>query len=551
MFKIFTLSNLSLFLSNRALIVQNISMLGISLFRRSNFQNNVDFVQCRNDPTLKGSTSALSLSVCETTCGNGIDVWPWDQILGRFVLWLVPTLVLIGNFHYAPLGFFNNTIHVTLHHLSDPIHSIWSMLVMQEVQRRLLRRAKIVCSHPIAIRAGSGDSIFRKLLKRYFHHETYDKRSKCLAAIFAAYDEFGCHSFQALSDVSRLNLNPDQWDIIEEVGFRLTKERTESQTQTWLAVVNYLGAIIGAFIRTYRERENNQTSHTIAVVFLLSYFIALVLLSDNIGVFGSVPDAAAELQQLYGSFATTAYTNHFPNISEPVIVDVAWSGMNSSRRPCKMRIDTVSRRDRHPLPLLACSILVILACYFAAMVLSYYSGTIGFGCRCLAWTSILAAWVISFLLGFIMYWCISDPRVLWIWTTVKDAFFSVYVVGTILAVQIGFLNSCWCRANVLVDGSDKKVNLDPFNDQEWHRNWKVWPSVSVSCLCVMFFFGYLIHVIGWDSEQKLSPGLSKRHTVKVRWPFRLSRGPLCRGSVLVVGEDVDIPLTVIHTPQSA
>ena len=44
---------------------------------------------------------------------------------------------------------------------------------------------------------------------------------------------------------------------------------------------------------------------------------------------------------------------------------------------------------------------------------------------------------------------------LWRFAIAKDILFSTFVFGTVLSVQIGFLNGCYCGANVLT-GRKKK-----------------------------------------------------------------------------------------------
>jgi hypothetical protein len=198
-------------------------------------------------------------------------------------------------------------------------------------------------------------------------------------------------------------------------------------------------------------------------------------------------------------------------------MDIApWTGINSSYRPCK-NIDILGiRRKRPPIFLLLSSILfVVPGSYIPALVLSYFSGSIGFGCRCLAWSLILSAWLLSVALDALLKLFITSTKTLWKATVAKDALVSVFVVGLILAVQVGVLNSCYCRGN-MISHTTSGINLGPFGDVEWARNWRVWPAATVSCFAIMLSFGYVLHVV------ELGAGDGGA-------PVKLVTGVLCQG----------------------
>ncbi|KAH0558990.1 hypothetical protein GP486_004396 [Trichoglossum hirsutum] len=253
-------------------------------------------------------------------------------------------------------------------------------------------------------------------------------------------------------DTVRKPLDQKEWLYTKEAAYQLTTNRTEAQRPTWVAVVGYIGAIAGAFVRTKIQRENNQTSHTIAVVSLLSYFVALVLISSTIGVFRSVPDALHTLQRLRQNIAThrresgkTTEPDLFPRL--PRVEQSQSVSWNFAANPGSFKHDPDSEEPD--------------------------LGNLG-------------NWLEAY---------ISTAKLLWICTTVKDFLFSGFIAGSILAIQIGVLNSCWCRANVLTNHEAAGVNLGPLEDDEWNRNWKVWPSATVSGFVLMITFGYLVHIL--------------------------------------------------------
>ncbi|KAI9769912.1 MAG: hypothetical protein M1839_003313 [Geoglossum umbratile] len=505
---------------------------------------NADFALCQNR-----TNGTLTYPQCQILCGSGVDLWPFDEITGRFTLWLFPAVVLVAHFHYAPISFLN-TCAITLHHLSSPIDSMHSLIIRLELQRRCLHLAEKVLQKNRENQENRNNPFQGDL-----HQD-----SRHLAAIWCAYDELGFSVTQG--DIKEPRDNRE-WLLAKEAAYRLTTNRTESQRPTWVAVIGYLGALIGAFVRTKTTRDNNQTSHTIALVSLLSYFVALVLISSTIGVFRSVPDTLDVLQQLHrdvvkhrgvpeeplfpklqrysqaqvapwdparlspGSKPLRKNTNIEDQNTSPSVQDTEnlrnwltvapWTGMNSSWRPYKTMHITVKARNRNPWLLFLCSFaFVLIGSYFPAIILSLYSGSVGFGCRCLAWTFIAIAWVLSLVIDNTMKTFIPSAKRLWSCTVAKDFIFSTFIVGTILSIQIGFLNTCYCRANVITSGINGTLTLKGFSEDEWNRNWVVWPTATVSGFFVMLAFGYLVHILDIDRRGKW-------------WRFKFANGILCKG----------------------
>lgn len=501
----------------------------------------------------------LTFDSCRHLCGNGIDVWPADQIAERFTLWIFPAGVLMAHFHYAAISL-ANTLFITSHHISSPIDSMRSMLTRLSIQRRYIHLAEEV--HQVYGGVRSGFERDKGFLRHLFRHEVHPN-SQHLAVIWCAYDEFGLGDVSKTLDDAKENpynwpCGDEEWFYVKKAAYQLTTNRTESQRPTWIAVIGYLGAISAAFIRTKILRQNNQTSHTIAVVALLSYFVPLVLISSTIGVFRSVPDALNVLQQLHRNISyhrresgppkkpelhpqlelptlrrdptATSDDVEIPNSStlgpeswdqdlerlREWLTIAPWTGMNSSWRPGKpVTVNSVERNHR-PRKMLASLAFVLLGSYSPAVVLSYFSGSVGFGCRCGAWTMILGVWLVSLSLDYAIKNRIRSPRMQWICTKYKDTIFSSFIIAAILAIQVGILNSCYCRANVLTDHEKKGgVDLGPFRAKEWNLNWIVWPTVTAVGFSLMMVVGYLIHIIEFDKGSW--------------WRIKFVGGVLCKG----------------------
>ncbi|KAH8901699.1 hypothetical protein GQ53DRAFT_835371 [Thozetella sp. PMI_491] len=305
----------------------------------------------------------LTEPACERLCGDGFGYWQIQDTLLRLFIWLVPTLVLLAHFHFAPLGLVND-LQVLIHVLGDPIDSMWSMLTRQEINRRFYQRA----------------------------HITGMESEAAVAAIWSTYDELGLtdpsnHFFDALRaregnrvtggathpdpsparsatlrgttgitgwlrrrtglephprSGSRNGANyeahnirhlPDTVEcfLIEVAAQHLQSNRNESVLTTLVAILGLVSGLGAAFVRTWIDQQNNQTAHTIAIVCLLFNFIPIVQISSQIGAFTSSTAAVHIIQNLRRHL--TDYNASRGNHSRPSLFpafefhkDLRWDG---------------------------------------------------------------------------------------------------------------------------------------------------------------------------------------------------------------------------------
>src|SRR5437667_11660789 len=120
------------------------------------------------------------------------------------------------------------------------------------------------------------------------------------------------------------------------------------------------------------------------------------------------------------------------------------------RPPKSISVTSKHHEDRHHYLLAYSMAFVIIGSYAPAFLLSYFTfSTVGFGCRCLAWTLILSLWLLSLFADAILKYSIGSARKLWHTTVAKDSPVAAFFVGTIIWLKIGWVNSCWCRSKVI------------------------------------------------------------------------------------------------------
>jgi hypothetical protein len=468
----------------------------------------------------------LTVEGCKRLCGDGYELWPVKDTLQRLSLWVLPGVILITHFQFPPLPWYN-ILAVIVHAIGDPVDSLWNMLIRQETQRRLSRVTKTI---------NFKDPIDRKYI----------------ATVWAAFEEVGwqdASGFFRQSLESRGGRLPDEQEMyyIMLASHELSSNRLWSRLMPWVAIITLISALITADIRTMEQTEQHDTriaieiAHTIAVVALLFIFVPLVKFSGNIGSFTSTCTAVDVIEKLNCNLQaysldrtrrdrkSSTENQLFPPLD--LRPDTSWeylfvteiphdamesrgrpdgvnssiniqywqemasySGMNSSWRPHKnIRVRASGRSSRL---LLAYSIIfVVVGSCAPAIFLSATNHThihiIGFGCRSFSWTVILSTWLFSFGFDFALRRLLRNARTLWRCTIGKDSIFALLVVSIILIVQIGFYNTCWCRANAISLHKNAYVDLNPYSDSAWKLAKLLWvfiPSVGLAITGALIFF---------------------------------------------------------------
>lgn len=90
-------------------------------------------------PKNAGNNPRFTLSGCLKHCGDGIQLDTFTGIVNRFVLWLLPVLVLVSHLQFPALGW-RNTMSVCAGLLGDPIRSLRCMMSRLKLFRRIAKK---------------------------------------------------------------------------------------------------------------------------------------------------------------------------------------------------------------------------------------------------------------------------------------------------------------------------------------------------------------------------------------------------------------------------
>jgi hypothetical protein len=275
----------------------------------------------------------LSLPGCYQLC-NGDSRWYIDAG-PRFMTWLLPAVLLIGNMDVSPLDKWRYL--EVFHLLGDPINSMWSLLARVGVWSSCFFLAKkkleqfpglderqlgtilaaidetigseenpLDCLTEIVFpgntkqeqacteRSNSSNKILQSSHQSY---EMSDLPGQCIRIVVnerrdqdAANEVYedgkapeGGHLISAAVRVS----SPETVKILKDAAFDIADSRTDDIIRTTFAVCLFLLQLLSAFITVLGGGNNSPPGGRIAIVMLLTWLIPAIMLSNSVGGFAS------------------------------------------------------------------------------------------------------------------------------------------------------------------------------------------------------------------------------------------------------------------------
>ena len=353
---------------------------------------------------------------------------------------------------------------------------------------------------------------------------------------------------------------------IRRTAQRLAANRSSKLLKSWIAIIIFLGSVAIGYYRAvyhYQSRQNAQTAHALAVVMLFSFLIFAVYLNGHVGTFHNqkevlntlynLRDPPSSRSEIFPSFELCdGQSMQFQEFVENYEQEYPCAGIINSWRPNK-KLLSHDVHDRSTWAMLLVSFLAITTSYSAALIISYMTPTVGFGCRSLAWTCIWLGWISNAVLdipGLIMTWKMAKPsrkllKGLWIYSWIRDTVVSSGVILAIVFAQIGFYNSCWCRAGIKVNPETSPVDFGPPTDKQRDDGTLLWLAVAMICLGLMFLY---VFYAGSDGEngrllfvRSLSESMAEQRGIQLEESFIRS----ITGTFMQAGQNVSK-----DTPQS-
>ncbi|UPK99790.1 hypothetical protein LCI18_010725 [Fusarium solani-melongenae] len=423
----------------------------------------------------------LTIDGCHKMCpeadfGLYEDMWP------RILTWLLPALLLVGNLHVARVGTVNR-LFAMLHFMGDPIDSLWSLLTKAEVWNRF---------YAIALRATP-------------RGPDYEASARALAAILSAFEELTNDMPSVNRELENLMhengarlAKQDMDHILLEAAEELVDSRSNEVLRTCVVIINYLCSVLSALIPEIGGEQTSQPGGRIGTAMFLSWLVTIVMLSNTLSGFVSRRTCLRIMERYCRTLKGKKRDQHiFPN-SPMLVSKIAWltnrrrssvvdfidaqpwTGSLYNFRPKKVLI-TGGQDDRSPFYLFMLSLAPVLIAGTCALVLLWFTPTVGLDCRSL--------WVISCAFALMLSpgltWLIQvifKGQVAWYLTVAKDTALGIPILIVILCSSIGVFNTCTCWSGVFSRGAARAyITLDPLADRKYNAK-HIYPAMVATCL---------------------------------------------------------------------
>lgn len=246
-----------------------------------------------------GNRTEISLDQCNAIGGTAWTLYPLGDIQTRIGTWVVPLFILIGSFQFARLRFLN-TIFVALHLMADPFTSIYNLLTKLATQQEIYQRCQN-SSLP-----GSARKSVAIVLAAYEDWESYflylsTQKGEDLANKIETSITRNLNILQQQLTDNRPHLGhlrDQRINECQQAAKELSDWRVNGLGKTLLGTINYIIALIMAFLRITQGDFNNRTGHSMAFGVLWTWLLVTVSLSSIVGGFVTKRSARTVLSRL-------------------------------------------------------------------------------------------------------------------------------------------------------------------------------------------------------------------------------------------------------------
>ncbi|PWW77962.1 hypothetical protein C7212DRAFT_342381 [Tuber magnatum] len=498
----------------------------------------------------------LTFAACEKHCGSAPAFYKWEKASDTVTTWVLP---LVGLVLQAPFESNNprQTMFLVFRWVGSPIASmmyiLWNM--------RVTRKCAIMVDRSIGVNERPRQaSSFAAL-----------RDSLYLLSVMNQYELNICprlpeHRIEAILRIGLFDSRPEIQRIRGRVAARIRRERCRGTVQILASLGWFLVAMAISIHRAFGDLGKNTTAHNLALGLLVCWLPVLIAAT---AVDRNPMDAHHVRTKLNRYLREIAVTEHipgaFPGVAEPNIFGefagqgrIRWhhGAAHSMLRTLEAmpemgrgwleiyaNTNWLTRNTYSPLLRfdssqglqMIASFLIVCSSSIGAFIVSYFTPTVGLGCRSGGYT-IFGINAFGCLLMEMSAWVFLHPgkgrRVAqWVLRLCEFGNFC-WLVYIIMAQTFGIYSSCRCMSSMWGGGTGY-VNFESvqyFKSYGIERSWFLGTSIT----CVVSGIGILYVVEQWCTQSFLwtqdwdsaMNGLQqmrrwKRATAGPRWVFAL------------------------------
>ncbi|PUU81424.1 hypothetical protein B9Z19DRAFT_971741, partial [Tuber borchii] len=456
---------------------------------------------------------------CEKYCGAEPEYYGWERASDTITTWVLP---LVGLVLQAPFesNNFLQTMFVVFRWVGSPIVSMMCIFWNMKVTRK--------CA--IIVDMSVGGDWYPPWLSRISFVELRD--SFYLLSVINQY-ELNIHTqleerhIETIIRVGLFDRNPEIQRMRAKVATSIRRERRRGTVQVLVSLAWFLVAMGISINKAFGDLGENATAHNLALGLLMSWLP--VLMAATI-VDRNPMDAhyvRSKLNKFFGVIEAVESPNIFPGVEPEVFGEFAGQGRvrwhygvalsflraleathgmdwlkKFSNADDLSTTKTYSGLLRFDLQMSA-SFLMVCSCSLGAFFLSYYTPTVGLGCRSGGYM-IFGLNAIGCLLMEIGAWAFLYPGIgrriaQWVLRICEFTNFC-WLVYIIFAQTFGIYNNCRCKSSVW--GGAGYVDFEGvpyYKSYHIERSWMLGTLIT----CVFLGIGLVYVVEQWCTQSFL------------------------------------------------
>ncbi|CUS13978.1 unnamed protein product, partial [Tuber aestivum] len=442
-------------------------------------------------PNTENPILHITLDACEKHCGSTPQFYTWVESSDTITTWVLPlvSLVLQAPFESNNL---RQTILLVFRWVGSPIASMmyifWNMKVTRKCAIMVDMSVKVTERQEQASRfAALRDSLY-------------------LLSVINQYELNICpelpeHHMEDILRVALFGGGPAVQQARGRVAASIRRERRRGVVQNLVSLAWFLAAMAISIYKAFGDLGENSTAHNLALGLLVSWLPVLVsativdrnpmdshyvrtklnsFLRKTVKI-PRIPNAFPVVREpnFLGEFAGQARVRWHSGAAHPILrIMEATLDMRRDWLARYPNTDEVLATATHPRILIcdksqgwqiAAAIVIVFSCSIGAFIVSYFTSTIGLGCRSGGYM----------IFGLNAFFCLFAEMTAWVFLNpgtqrrVAQWFLrfceftnSCWLVYIIIAQTFGIYNSCYCKSSTW-GGGEGYVD---FEDVQYYKS---------------------------------------------------------------------------------